>query len=284
LINLIESTIITSARDKIRATLISRDQYIAQRARETYLTSICQLEASFDLFHATQSTEMSKNDINARNKRLQWQIINQTRTMRYVKLNQSTLQLVIFSDSFFANNRDLFSQIDYVICLADSINTTNILHWFSIKCKRITRSVLAIELFAMIHDFDVDSILKAILTKMFDNLILLILVIDSKFLYDCLVRLDIIVKKRLMMNVMTLKQSYERREITEIKWIHESNNLVDSMTKIKSFSALKTIIDINRINLDTIEWVKRATAKELINQIKKTINQIREVETDETDE
>jgi hypothetical protein len=56
------------------------------------------------------------------------------------------------------------------------------------------------------------------------------------------------------------------------------------MTKIKSFSALKTVIDINRINLDTIEWVERATAKELINQIKETINQIREVETDETDE
>jgi hypothetical protein len=201
---------------------------------------------------------------------LQWQINNQIKELQYVKLNQSSLQLMIFSDLFFANNRDSSSQIDYVICLADSINTTNILHWSSIKCKRVIRSVLAVELFAMIHDFDVDSILKAILTKMLDTLIFLILAIDSKSLYDCLVRLDIIVKKRLMMNVMTLRQSYERREITEIKWIHESNNLVDSMTKIKSSSTLKTIIDINRINLDTIEWVKRITAKELINQIKRT--------------
>jgi hypothetical protein len=203
---------------------------------------------------------------------LQWQINNQIKELQYVKLNQSSLQLMIFSDSFFANNHDLFSQIDYVICLADSINTTNILHWFSIKCKRITRSVLTIELFAMIHDFDVDSVLKVTLIKMLSLKIsiLLILVIDSKSLYDCLVRLDIIVKKRLMMNIMILKQSYERREITEIKWIHESNNSVDSMTKSKSFSALKTIIDINRINLDTIEWMKRAIVKELINQIKKT--------------
>jgi hypothetical protein len=199
---------------------------------------------------------------------LQWQINNQIRRLQYVKLNQSFLQLVIFSDSFFANNRDLFSQIDYVICLADSINTTNILHWFSIKCKRVTRSVLTIELYAMIHDFDVDSVLKAILTKMLDIFILLILVIDSKFLYNCLVRLEITVEKRLMMNVMILRQFYERREIIEIKWIHESNNFVDSMTKSKSFSALKTIIDINRINLDTIEWMKRTN--ETINQIKKT--------------
>jgi hypothetical protein len=167
------------------------------------------------------------------------------------------------------NNRDLSSQIDYVICLTDSINTINILHWSLIKCKRITRSVLAAELFAMIHDFDVNSILKAILMKMLNTFISLILVIDSKSLYDYLVRLDIIVKKRLMMNVMIFKQSYEKREIIEIKWIHESNNFVDSMTKSKSFSALKTIIDINRINLDTIEWVKRTTIKEAINRIKK---------------
>ncbi len=69
----------------------------------------------------------------------------------------------------------------------------------------------------MIHDFDVDSVLKATLTKMFDVLIFLILVTDSKSLYDCLIRLSIIVKKRLMIDVMTLRQSYERREIIEVK-------------------------------------------------------------------
>jgi hypothetical protein len=69
----------------------------------------------------------------------------------------------------------------------------------------------------MVHDFDVDSVLKATLTKMLDTPIFLILATDSKSLYDCLVRLDIIVKKRLMMNIMTLRQSYERREITEVK-------------------------------------------------------------------
>jgi hypothetical protein len=72
-IQLIQSTesIITSARDKVRIKLTLRDQYIAQRAREAYLTSICQSEASFDLSHAAQSTEISSDDINALNKRLQ---------------------------------------------------------------------------------------------------------------------------------------------------------------------------------------------------------------------
>jgi indole-3-glycerol phosphate synthase len=73
-----------------------------------------------------------------------------------------------------------------------------------------------------------------------------------------------------MIDVMILRQFYERREITEMKWMHEVNNLVDFMTKSKSFSALKTLIDINQINLNTIEWVERATTKKTINQIKKT--------------
>jgi hypothetical protein len=71
LINLIESTIIISARDKIRVMLSLKDQYIAQRTPKKYLISICQSETSFDLSHAAQLIEMSLNDINALNKRLQ---------------------------------------------------------------------------------------------------------------------------------------------------------------------------------------------------------------------
>ncbi len=254
-IQLIQSIdiIITNVRDKMRIKLIIKEQYVTQRTRQVYLTSIYQSEASFDLSHAAQSTEVSSDDINTLNKRLQWQIINQIKDLRYVKLNQSFLRLVIFTNSFFANNRDLFSQIDYVICLANDIHA-NILHWSSIRCKRMTRSVLTVELFAMIHDFNVDSILKLIFIKMLDNtFISLILIIDSKSLYDCLIRLNITIEKRLMIDVMTLRQFYERREITEMIWIHDINNSVDNMIKTKSFSTLKTMIDINKINLNTTE-------------------------------
>ncbi len=193
-------------------------------------------------------------------------MINQSRDLKYVKLNQSSLRLIVFIDSSFVNNSDLSSQIDYVICLADATHT-NILHWSSIKYKRVTRSVLAVELFAMIHDFDVDPVLKVILTKMIDTPISLILVTDSKSIYDCLIQLEITVEKRLMIDVMTLRQCYERREITEVKWVHGANNSVDSMIKPKSSTTLKTVIDINQINLDTIEWVERATARDTVNQL-----------------
>jgi hypothetical protein len=73
----------------------------------------------------------------------------------------------------------------------------------------LTRSVLAAKLFAMIHDFDVVLMLKAIFTKMLNVVVSLILETSSKSLYDCLVRLKTTIKKRLMMNVMTVRQCYE---------------------------------------------------------------------------
>jgi hypothetical protein len=74
------------------------------------------------------------------------------------------------------------------------------------------------------------------------------------------------IEKRLMIDVMILRQFYERREITDVIWIHGINNSVDSMIKIKSSTALKTMININQINLDITEWVKRTT----VNQSKRT--------------
>jgi L-fucose mutarotase/ribose pyranase (RbsD/FucU family) len=62
---------ITSSKDKIRFALILKEQYVTQRARDAYVTSICQSKASFDLSFAAQSIEVSSKDITTLNKRLQ---------------------------------------------------------------------------------------------------------------------------------------------------------------------------------------------------------------------
>ena len=177
--------------------------------------------------------------------------------MKYVKLDRNDLQLVVFTDSSFANNRDLSSQIGYIVCLADS-TSANTIHWSSVKCKRVTRSVLAAELYGVAHGFDIGAVIKATLTKLLQRDVPLILCTDSKSLYNCLVKLGTTREKRLMIDVISLRQTYERREVTEIKWTHGCNNPADSMTKSKASTALKTVIDTNRINLDTIERLERA--------------------------
>ena len=145
-----------------------------------------------------------------------------------------------------------------MIILIDGNNRANIIHWSSIKCKRITRSVLASGLYAMAHGFDTGAAIKATVEKILQlqKPLPLILCTDSKSLYHCLVKLGTTQEKRLMVDLMCLRQSYERREIAEIKWIDGGSNPADTMTKNKPCQALKELIDTNTVNLKVTEWVE----------------------------
>jgi hypothetical protein len=78
----------------------------------------------------------------------------------YIKLDINTLYLLIFIDALFINNRDLLLQIGYILVLADIINKANIIYWLLTKCKRVTRSVLALELYVIAHGFDIGAVIK----------------------------------------------------------------------------------------------------------------------------
>lgn len=111
-----------------RIKLSRKEQYVAQRARGAYMVSVCQPEASFDLSYAVQTTEYTDDDVASLNRRLQWQVNNKSRGLRFVRLDKNSLQLIVFTDSSFANNKDLSSQIGYVICLANATNKVNVMH------------------------------------------------------------------------------------------------------------------------------------------------------------
>jgi hypothetical protein len=226
-----------------------------------------------------QVINSKEEDVKRLNKRLQWQLDHSIRGLNFVRLNliSSSLKLMIFTDVSFANV-DLHSQIDYVICLTDD-HKANIIHWSSTKCKRMIRSVLTIELYAMTHEFDADSVIKSIIQRILNIFTLsMILLTDSRSLYDCLVKLDTTSEKRLMIDLMCLRQSYERREITKIRWIDEDTNSIDAMTKINSCQTLTKLIDTNIIDLRTTAWVKRmnkrTTKNEEVIQNEKTISSL----------
>ncbi len=71
LINLSFSINLTSSRGKIRKMITLKDQYIAQRARDVYIATISQLEASFDLSFAAQTINLKEEDAKRLNQRLQ---------------------------------------------------------------------------------------------------------------------------------------------------------------------------------------------------------------------
>jgi hypothetical protein len=52
---------------------------------------------------------------------------------------------------------------------------------------------------------------------------------------------------------MCLRQAYERREITEVKWISDGDNPADAIIKAKPCQALKVLIDTNKLDLKVNE-------------------------------
>ena len=69
----------------------------------------------------------------------------------------------------------------------------------------------------MAHSFNIGAIVKSIINKALEIDLPLVIYIDSKSLYECLVKLGTTQEKRLMIDVMCLRQAYERREIAEVK-------------------------------------------------------------------
>ena len=98
----------------------------------------------------------------------------------------------------------------------------------------------------MVHGFDTGVAVKTTADEIIWRRVPLILCTDSFSLYECLVKLGTTQEKRLMIDVLSLRQSYERREISEVKWIDKSDdsdstdsNPADALTKGKASPALK---------------------------------------------
>jgi hypothetical protein len=97
----------------------------------------------------------------------------------------------------------------------------NVIHYSLTKCKRVTRSVLASEIYSIVNSFNIGIAIATTLRMITKRLRLptipLIICTDSYSLYECLVKLRTTKEKRLIIDIMALRQSYERREITEIR-------------------------------------------------------------------
>lgn len=68
----------------------------------------------------------------------------------------------------------------------------------------MTQSVPVAELYEMAYGFNIGVVIKTILGKILESVVLLIFCTDSKSLYDCLVKLGIIQEKQITIDVMSL--------------------------------------------------------------------------------
>ncbi|KAM4061587.1 reverse transcriptase (RNA-dependent DNA polymerase) [Hirsutella rhossiliensis] len=218
---------------------IDRHQrYVEERARASYIASIAQPEASFDVSVAAQ--------------RLQWQMDHQLRGLTYKPIDLATAKLMVFTDGSFANNKDLSSQLGFVITLVNETNhkekqfeiSGNIVHWSS-------TNVLASEIYGMANGFDIGISLAMTMKIITERL-------NLPPIPLIVFKLGTTKEKRLMIDIMALRQSYEKREITDIRWINGADNPADAMTKASPNRALERFIDTNSLTIRVEGYVQRS--------------------------
>jgi hypothetical protein len=105
--------------------------------------------------------------------------------------------------------------------------------------------------------FAIGSTLKMITEQLDLPAIPTIVCTDLYSLYECLVKLGTTKEKRLMIDIMAIRQSYKRRELFEIRWINGLDNPADAMTKATLNKALETFVNTNQIRVRVEGWVKR---------------------------
>jgi hypothetical protein len=123
------------------------------------------------------------------------------RRLNYVHVDLNAAKIFILADESFANNKNLSSQLAFLVVLAYENHlkssfalTGNIIHWNSIKYKRITRSTLASKVYEMVNEVNIEiafiTTLKIIITRFNQPEIPLVICTNSYFLYECLMKLE----------------------------------------------------------------------------------------------
>lgn len=85
--------------------------------------------------------------------------------LSHVLLQMDKTRLFLFIDDSFGNVRKVRSHLGYIIVLADDNQYAIILYFGSNRCRRVTRSVMARKVHALVFGFDLDYSLQNLLKE-----------------------------------------------------------------------------------------------------------------------
>lgn len=95
---------------------------------------------------------------------------------------------MLLANTSFANARDYRSQLGYLILKVNCDNNCNIVHFGSNRCKRIARSVMPVELFALVLTFEHAFVIQDLLHDITGRCFPLEALLDSKTVFDVIAK------------------------------------------------------------------------------------------------
>lgn len=153
--------------------------------------------------------------------------------LKFVALDKESIRIVLFTDASFGNKRDLSSQMGFLIVIVDRADNANILHYGSQKCRRVTRSVMAAEVLALVHGFDNDYVVKHTLCELLGKELPIDVFVDSQTTFNCVGKNAATLEKRPQIDVSALRESHRLREMRRFGLIPGNTNPADGLTKAK---------------------------------------------------
>jgi hypothetical protein len=243
-------------------------EFVSQRALGAYIACMSRpdLLGEFQLL-ASAAREPTEANIKTLNK-----IIDKARGTASLGLSfccldlDGDLRVVAFSDAGFASHEDKSSQLGYVILLVDQHDHANIIAYASKKCRRVTRSDLASEMFALVEAFDVACALAQQLQEIMGQKPDVWNVIESQTVYNIVVRFGNMTEKRLAVDASMLREAHMKKAMTRLLWVPSRENAADVMTKPNVRNEVfDALIVRNELLLNPTAWIDRDGEQKFVN-------------------
>lgn len=255
-----DGTIITTQEDKIEAMTdpIDEKSFISVRASAQYIGVNTRPDACANVqLLAPGTEEITKTEFKTLKRTLDHLRETKEDGLTFCPLDMETMRMVLISDASFANARGGKSQLGYIVAMVDGTGRANIIHFASNRCRRVTRSVMASEIHALVIGFDNAFALNHLAQEVLNRKIILDAYVDSRTLFDVIARDGRTSEKRLQIDIHALRQSYSQGELQQLGWIPSELNPADALSKTivkPTETPLWKLMRTNNLELDPIGW------------------------------
>lgn len=184
--------------------------------------------------------------------------------LKFPQLDLKPLRSVVYTDAGFASRVDKTAQIGYVIFLADPSGAMCVLRYKSGKSYLFCWSAMIAETLAFTAAFDAPFMLRHQIELMLQKSTPLIVLTDSKALFDVLTTNQTTGEAGLMIDVFSARQPYDRREIDSVCELRGEHNLADDLAKMNGNGKLPDAIRPGRLEHPAGDCIIRWASPHLV--------------------
>ena len=217
----------TKEKDDLRSK-IGQLLWLARQSRPDIHFEVCSLATSLKSAKVQHIIDANKVIRKVKNEMVK---------LKYQHLgSDSELKLVTYSDASFGNLPDGGTQGGSLVMLMGENNKFSLLFWQSKRIRRIVKSTLAGETLAMTDSIDNAVFVATLFAELYTGKadprkLYITCVTDNHSLYDAINSNKSVAEKRLRLEISSIKEMIENKQLKQVLWSTSKNQLADCLTK-----------------------------------------------------